>query len=107
MAVVAPAGPLRGVVAKDGDRLVVTLPEGDSRTVLVDWPEFDSTPVKDQVESIARAAEVEPDRGGLPPLVVFKLLATVFGVEDVDDLVDSLTDDDGNWLAPSLTAGDA
>jgi SPP1 gp7 family putative phage head morphogenesis protein len=45
--VIAPAGPLRGKVARDGDRLVVTLPEGDDRTVEVKWPDFDSTPLKE------------------------------------------------------------
>jgi hypothetical protein len=61
-AVIAPRGPLRGQVIKDGDRLVVTLPEGDDRTVEVGWPEFDSTPLKDFVDGGRRgrgAAAVE------------------------------------------------
>jgi len=104
MAVVAPGGPLRGTVVKDGDRLVVTLPEGDERTVEVDWPDFDSTPLKEKIESIKTAADTEV----VPPLLVFRLLATALGVEDIDMLVDELTDDDGNWVGwpdPDLTAG--
>jgi hypothetical protein len=43
----------------------------------------------------------------LPPVEKFKLLAKAFGLEDVEELVDSLTDDDGNWTGPgSTTAAD-
>jgi hypothetical protein len=108
-AVIAPRGPLRGTVAKDGDRLVVTLPEGDDRNVEVDWPDFDSTPVKDRVAAISEAAGVQTSSGSpvLPPLLTFKLLATALGVDDIDELVDKLTDDDGQWIDPEVTAAAA
>lgn len=102
MAVVAPRGPLRGAVTRDGDRLVVTLPDGDSRTVTVAWPEFDSTPVTDQVAAVVAADGAEV----LPPLLVFKLLATILKVDDIDDYVDALTDDDGNWIGPDRLAAE-
>lgn len=98
-AVIAPRGPLRGTVAKDGNRLIVTLPEGDDRTVEVSWPDFDSTPLKDFVQAVAAAEE-------LPPVERFKLYAKAFGLENIEDLVDALTDDDGNWIDPAVTAGD-
>ena len=98
-AVIAPRGPLRGTMKRDGDRLVVTLPEGDDRTVQVDWPEFDSTPLKDFVEAVAAAEE-------LPPVEKFKLFAKAFGLENIDDLIDELTDDDGNWIPSEDTVGD-
>ncbi|MDN4173929.1 hypothetical protein QWY28_13290 [Nocardioides sp. SOB77] len=98
-AVIAPRGPLRGAVRPDGDRLVVTLPEGDDRTVQVAWPEFDSTPLKDFVDAVAAAED-------LPPLERFKLYAKAFKLENVEDLVEKLTDGDGNWLGWDETAGD-
>lgn len=97
-AVIAAAGPLRGTVSKDGDRLIVALPEGDDRTVVVDWPEFDSTPLKEFVEAVGAAEE-------LPPLEKFKLYAKAFKLEELDDLIDALTDDDGNWIGPDESAG--
>jgi hypothetical protein len=100
MAVIAPRGPLRGQVAKDGDALVVVLPEGDDRTVEVGWPEFDSTPLKDFVASVAAAEE-------LPPLEKFKLYAKTFGLDGVDDLIEGLTDDEGNWLDAAASAAQA
>lgn len=100
-AVIAPRGLLRGSVVRDGDRLVVTLPEGDDRTVEASWPEFDSVPLKDHVAAIATAAETR----ALPPVEILKLLAQVFELEDVDDLIDQMTDGEGNWIDPDLTAG--
>lgn len=99
-AVIAPRGPLRGTVTKDGNQLIVTLPEGDDRTVEVSWPEFTSTPLKELVDAVAAAEE-------LPPLEKFKLYARAFGLEDVDDLIEQLTDEDGNWIDPRVSAGDA
>lgn len=103
MAVIAPGGPLRGSVVKDGDRLVVTLLEGDDRSVQIDWPEFNSTPLKDLVAAIAAADATEK----LPPLEVFKLLAKAFGIDDIDELIGDLTDDEGNWLDPEARAAQA
>jgi hypothetical protein len=97
-AVLAPAGPLRGKVTRDGSRLVIELPQGDDRTVEVKWPDFDSTPLKEFVDAVAAAEE-------LPPLEKFKLYAHVFKLENVDDLVDELTDDEGRWIDPTVTAG--
>lgn len=94
MAVVAPRGPLRGAVARDGDRLVITLPEGDQRALDVDWPEFSSMPLDVLVKAIAAADQTE----AYPPLLTFLSLAKAFAVDDVDDWVEKLTDDDGNWI---------
>jgi hypothetical protein len=49
---------------------------------------------KDFVEAVAAAEE-------LPPLEKFKLYAKAFKLEDIDDLVEALTDDDGNWIGPT------
>lgn len=100
-AVIAPRGPLRGAVAKVGDRIVVTLPEPDTRGIEVSWPEFDSTPLKDMVEAIVDADGTEK----LPPVEILKLLAGAFAIENVDELIDQMTDDEGNWVDPRVSAG--
>ena len=83
--------------------MVIGLPEDDDRTVQVDWPVFDSTPLKDLIAAIAEADGTEK----MPPLEIFKLLAKAFGLEDIDTLIDDLTDDAGNWIPPGVTAGQA
>jgi hypothetical protein len=102
-AVIAPRGPLRGSVAKDGNRLVVTLPTGDERTVHVDWPEFDSTPLAELVTAIVEADTTET----LPKVEIFKLLAQAFGLEPetIAQVIEDHTDEDGNWISPTTTAG--
>lgn len=102
-AVIAPRGPLRGSVVKVGDRLVVTLPEGDSRAIDVAWPEFSSTPLAELVTAIVDAAGTET----LPEVEVLKLLAKALGIDDVDELVEQMTDAEGRWLGPATGAGQA
>lgn len=93
-AVIAPAGPLKGSVKRDGDRMIVTLPETDSRDVRVDWPEWDSLPVNVLMDAITKADSTDK----VPPLLVFKMIAAAFNIEDVDEWIDKQTDDQGNWI---------
>lgn len=102
-AVIAPAGPLKGAIARDGDRLLVQLPEGDVRTVSVEWPDFDSTPLKDRIAAIAEADATEK----LPEVAILRLLAVAFGLDDIDELIEEMTDADGNWIPRSSAAGQA
>jgi hypothetical protein len=102
-AVRAPQGELTGRVRREGDRVVVELPDNDDRTIDITWPEFDSTPVDVLVKAIVAADGTEK----LPPLVVLRLLADALKVENVDELLDEMTDDDGNFIPPDTTAGDA
>lgn len=102
MAVLAPRGPLRGSQNRDGDRIVVTLPEGDDRTVEVKWPEYDSTPLSDLIAAIVAADGTEK----LPEVETLKLLARALKLDDVDELVDAMTDADGNWVDRTASAGD-
>lgn len=102
-AVRAPQGPLTGRVRREGDRVLVELPDGDDRTIDVAWPEFDSTPVETLVKAITEAAASDL----LPPLVLARKLAEALDVGDVDEVLDQLTDDDGNFVPPSGAAGQA
>jgi hypothetical protein len=101
-AVRAPQGELTGRITRDGDRVIVELPDDDDRTIDIAWPEFESTSVDVLVKAI-----VEADATGLlPPLVLARLLAEALKVGDVDEVLDELTDDDGNFIRQD-TAGDA
>lgn len=88
------AGKLNGTVSRDGDREVVTLPKEDSRTVVVDWPEFASTPVETAVKAILEAQQTDT----VPPLVVLRLLLKALDVEDADEILTQVTDNDGNFV---------
>lgn len=88
------AGKLKGTETRDGDRLVVTLPENDVRTVVVDWPEFSSTPVETAVKAIVEAQQTDT----MPPLVVLRLLLKALDVEDADEILTMVTDKAGNFI---------
>lgn len=93
------AGILRGTVTRDGDREVVTLPQEDSRTVVTTWPDFDSTAIDVAVKAIvtAQGADVLPD------LTIARLLLSVLGVDNLDDILDQITDDQGRLIPPEAT----
>lgn len=88
------AGKLRGTITRDGDREVVTLPDGDERTVVVDWPPFDSTPVETLVKAITEAQQTQT----VPPLVILRLLLKALEVEDADEILDQVTTTDGDFI---------
>lgn len=97
-AIIAPAGPLRGTTMRDGDRLTTTLPEGDGRTISVDWPQRDDTNLLDRINAVQIAGQSNL----LPPLVELRLLLTALGVEDADEILAQVTDDSGNFIPPDV-----
>lgn len=105
-AIKAPRGPLQGTVVWDpiADREVIVLAgdEESDRTVTIDWPSLAKTDVKTLVDAIVAADGTEK----VPPLTVARLLLVALGVEDIDDVLDELTDDDGNFIDPGASAGD-
>ena len=103
-AAIAPRGPLQGTVTRDGDRVDVTLAGDTSATVDVVWPDLDDDVAIDAlVKAIAAADQTEK----VPPLVIARLLLQALGVDDVDEILDDLTDDDGQWLPPEGAVGQA
>ena len=93
-AVIAPAGPLRGTIVRDGDRLTAELPDGDSRTVHVDFPERDDSALLDRVKAVQLVDQSEK----LAPLVALRLYLKALGVRDADEIVDLVTDEHGNFV---------
>ena len=76
---------------------------GDRPVIHCDWPDLSTASVDDAVKAIKDADAT----GKVPPLVIARLLLTALGVEDIDAVLEELTDDDGNWRDPYATAGQA
>jgi hypothetical protein len=107
-AVKAPQGPLKGVAKRDEmGREVVTLTgdtDGSMRTVDIAWPPLEDTPIDVLVKAI-----VDADSTGkleAAPLVVARLLLEALGVDDVDEVLDQLVDENGEFIDAGVSAGD-
>lgn len=98
-AVRAVNGPLRGVIRRDPwtGREQVALAGDTDPTIDIVWPSLDDTDVAALVEAIKKAS----DTGTVPPEVVLRLLLTALGVRQVDQIVEQLLDDDGNFQWPT------
>lgn len=101
-AVIAPRGPLKGSIVRDADTLRVDLAGGDDRTLVITWPDINELPI----ETIMTAVVAADETGKLPPRITAELMLRALGVRDVDEILDELTDEDGNWIAPETNAGD-
>ncbi|MDQ0756085.1 hypothetical protein [Arthrobacter sp. B3I4] len=103
-AVIAPQGPLRrfGKVVRDEDRLTVAFNDPATATVEVVWPSLDEVDVKVLIDAIV-AADGLPD---MPKLPLIKLALQALRIRDVDELIDKITDADGNLIPTDTTAGD-
>lgn len=103
-AVIAPRGQLRGGVRIDawGRRQVLLAGDVD-RGVEWEWPKLIDV---DPVEFIKALVEAD-GTGKLPPLTTVRLLLTALGVKNIDDAIDQVTDEHGNWVDPDASAGQA
>lgn len=102
-AVKAPAGPLRGTIGRDEwDAETVELAGDVDRTIEVTFPELDDIDPKALMEAIVLADGLDK----IPDLVIVRAaLMAMPGVDDIDQIIEDLTDDDGNLVAPSSAAG--
>ena len=100
-AIRAPKGALKGKISRDGDRVIAELPDEDDRTIDISWPEFESLPVDVLVKAIIEAS------AWLPPLTVARLVADALKIDNVDELLAELVDDQGNFVDPAMSAGQA
>lgn len=104
-AVASPQGLLKGQVVTVGTREVVTLAQVDGedvdRNCDIEWPSILEHDVLAQVQALVAA----DDTGHVPPEIICRLLLTALGVENVDEVMDELTDDTtGEFLDPGLSA---
>ncbi len=94
----APQGTLKGVIKRDpaSGRETLTLAGDTPDTIDVVWPALDQVTPDIMVKAISEAAGT----GVLPPEQIARLLLTALGVRDVDEIIDEMTDDEGNFAWP-------
>jgi hypothetical protein len=106
--VLAPRGELRGLgkpYREEGeDRLKVLFNDPDDTSVNVTWPSLEEVDVKTVMDAII-AAEGMPE---MPRLPLIRLALNILKIDDVDELIDKITDADGELIEkdPEVTAGD-
>jgi hypothetical protein len=95
----APQGALKGLIRRDpySGRETVTLAGDTESTIDVAWPPLAQVTPDILVKAIAEAAGT----GTLPPEQIARLLLAALGVRDVDEILDGLMDDDGNFAWPN------
>ncbi|PRZ15155.1 hypothetical protein [Nesterenkonia sandarakina] len=104
-AMLAPRGVLRrrGRVNRTQDTLRPVFREAGEGTLTVDFPPLDDTPVEVLVKALVEADSV----GLVPPLVILEKLLRAIGLRDVDEVIASVTDDQGNFVPPQTVVADA
>ena len=100
-AIIAPRGPLKGTTVRDGDRLYAKLAKDVDDTIEVVWPDLEEQPL----DIFMAALEKANDMGALPPVEKIKLALRALKVKDVDEILDDITDDEGNLTDPSFGMG--
>ena len=96
------AGKLSGAVVKDPwTQTDYAELSGDRPVIHCDWPDLSTASVDDAVKAIKDADAT----GKVPPLVIARLLLTALGVEDIDAVLEELTDDEGEWRDPYARLG--
>ena len=104
-AVKAPRGPLTGTLGRDEwDAETFQLPGDADETIEVTFGELDDLDPKTLLEAI----DIADGLGKVPDLVILRAaLMALPGVEDIDEIIKSVTDDQGNFIPPTMTAGKA
>lgn len=102
----APAGTLKGKVIRDsftgGEVYLLDGDENaDDTTIEVIWPDLTEVPRDVLIKSIVDA----DGTGKIPPVETLRLLLGALGVRDIDELIEKATDEQGNWIDPSVSAG--
>lgn len=94
------AGKLSGTELFDLElrKFVTTLKGDDKKLRMLDisFPELESEAVKDRVESIVAAD------GKIPDEIIARLLLQALGVDDVEEIIEGMKDENGNFKAPGL-----
>ena len=103
-AIDSPQGPLKGGARIDRvtGRKVMFLAGDQQRRISIDWPSLDKVPVETLVKAIVEA----DGTGKLPALLVARMLLVALDVDDVDEVLASMVDEDGNFIDPQATVDD-
>jgi hypothetical protein len=99
----APRGPLKGSITRDAYTGLETVQlAGDTdATVDISWPDLDEA----DPESAMKALQVADQMDVVPPLVIARLVLQLLRVSDVDEILEDLVDEEGNFVPPAVSAG--
>lgn len=92
-------GELDGTSEQQGDRLVWTLKDGpQARSIDVHFPDWDDTGVTvlDRMKAVQLADGIDK----LPPVEIVRLALQALKVRNIDEIIDDITDKDGNYIKP-------
>ena len=75
------------------------LPADADTTVDVTFPPLADQAIDVRMEALQTALDA-----GAPPLLILRLMLEALGVEDVDEVLEEMQDDDGNFVDPRVTS---
>jgi hypothetical protein len=103
-AILAPAGPLRklGKPLRDEDRLTVEWTKPEDRSLDVSFPSLEQADTKVLIDAIV-AAEGIPD---MPTLPLIRMALQVLKIDNIDELIEEITDENGKLIEKEVSAGD-
>ena len=100
----APSGPLqRKSLTRDRStgREVILLAGDTDRTIDISWPDLSETSLRDLMDAVVAADGTEK----VPGRIILKKILEILKVDDIDAIMESATDDDGNLIDLAATAG--
>ncbi|NUO96767.1 MAG: hypothetical protein HOW59_02430 [Nonomuraea sp.] len=97
-AIKAPQGALRGVRVVDQvtGRELMRLANEQDRGIDIAWPDLSDEDLKTKIDAIVAANDTEL----MPELVVLRLILAALGVDNADEVIEAVTDANGNFVAP-------
>jgi hypothetical protein len=104
-AVLAPRGALRGTLSRDewGQLNVILAGENVEKTIEWEWPALVDVDPIELIKAIVEASD--STIGKAIPLVMLRLVLNALGVKDADEVLEQVTDEEGNWVDPTASAG--
>jgi len=87
---------LAGTAKRRDDHMEVILDDPLTATIVINWPELDSVAMRDRVAAIVEAASSYT----LPHLTIARELLKALKVPNIDEVMDLITDNAGNFLPP-------
>lgn len=101
--VLAPQGKLKGRAIRSGDTLTPVLSDGASIHPRIDFPSLESHDIDTLITALSKVREMDL----APHEVLLREALRALGVPQVDEVVAQMLDDDGRFIPPSATAGQA
>lgn len=81
----------------------VVLANEQGRAINIDFPDLAEVDLKTLLEAI----KVADDTGKVPPLVIARAVLQALREDNIDEVLDELTDENGQWVDPYLSADTA